>query len=81
MIPSDRALLCGGALDLWSECCQISAGVGRTVVVYHGVLLGPRQCLDNRGHRRDHQTAAPGGGALLVVGNFNTYLNAPEGQV
>ena len=47
-------MICGGATPLRRECRQISAGVGLTLVVYCGMLLGLRQCLDNTESFRGH---------------------------
>ena len=56
------ALLRGGAQDLRRERRQLSDGAGRQVVVYRGVILGPRQRLDSRGNFRGHHPTSRGGG-------------------
>ena len=49
-------------------------------MIYCGVLLGPRLRLNNRGYCCGHQPEALRG-ALLVFGDFNTGLAAPEAWV
>ena len=79
VLQDGRELIRGDSIDIRSERLYILSGVGRQAVVYSGVLLGPRQRLNNRGRRCGHQAEALGD-SLLVVGNFNTDLSVSEGK-